>query len=392
MPKGLFFIIGITLNVIIAHDAFQNFTFEQACSEAEKNKKLVMIDFYTTWCGPCKRLDRTTWKDAQVKKWLNDNTIALKIDAEKERALSKKLKIKAYPTMIFINSKGQEQGRIVGYRNASGFIADAQEILKGKDPIAIAKEKLEKKGKDDPSNVMRYARVLIQNEKYEEALEKLLWCFDHGLEKKSSFVGVRSSFLLSEISHLGKEYPQAITALSKRYEERKQKMNNETARKMDISDFVTLGEVLKKDSEVMAMYDQLSDKQSVNRSLLGRQLFAQLLALKRYKDIIHDNPDLLQQMDKEIASYQKMQKSPSMVKYPSLLTKLRKMAVKNGAKYYEVLLGINRTQDAQKMQDKIIAFDATEPTYHLLIQHAQSANVQNAVNSLQELLRTKFSK
>ena len=52
-----------------AEETFRSITFEQAQTAALQEKKIVLIDFFTTWCVPCKKLDETTWKDEAVGKY-----------------------------------------------------------------------------------------------------------------------------------------------------------------------------------------------------------------------------------------------------------------------------------------------------------------------------------
>src|SRR5215470_130760 len=176
---------------------FQDISFDAALAAAKQSGKVVMIDFFTTWCGPCKMLDETTWKDGKVVAWLREKTIALRIDAEKEVELSSKYHVDAYPTILFIKPDGTEIDRLVGYRNSDALLSEAEAALSGKDSVARAKEKIPEDKKNDPMLRMPYADALAQKGKYEEALVEYLWCFDHGLEYNQSFVGVRGSFLLS---------------------------------------------------------------------------------------------------------------------------------------------------------------------------------------------------
>jgi thiol-disulfide isomerase/thioredoxin len=101
MKKTLTSLLLLLLAVSSACSAelFVDLKFEAACKQAAKENKLVLIDFYTTWCGPCKLLDKTTWTDQEVIKHVSDKAVALRIDAEKETRLASRYKIDAYPTI-----------------------------------------------------------------------------------------------------------------------------------------------------------------------------------------------------------------------------------------------------------------------------------------------------
>lgn len=112
-----------------ADSVFHDLGFDAALKKAKSEDKVVMIDFYTTWCAPCKMLDNHTWKNGDVVKWLKNKTIALKIDAEKQRDLAKRYKIEGYPTMIFVDGDGKERGRLVGYLPPETFLAHAAKAI-----------------------------------------------------------------------------------------------------------------------------------------------------------------------------------------------------------------------------------------------------------------------
>jgi len=57
-------------------------SFEEAVRLSEKNPKKVFIDIYTNWCGWCKKMDATTFKEAEVVKFINANFYPVKLNAE----------------------------------------------------------------------------------------------------------------------------------------------------------------------------------------------------------------------------------------------------------------------------------------------------------------------
>ncbi|MFY7670209.1 thioredoxin family protein [Tenacibaculum sp. MEBiC06402] len=57
-------------------------SFEEALELNKKNPKPIMIDLYTDWCGWCKRMDATTYKNEVIIKYINDNYYAVKMDGE----------------------------------------------------------------------------------------------------------------------------------------------------------------------------------------------------------------------------------------------------------------------------------------------------------------------
>ena len=116
----------------LAAAPFSDLSFEAASKLAGQTGKIVLVDFYTTWCGPCKLLDKTTWTDAAVIQLLEQKTVALRIDAEKEAALAQHYKILAYPSVLLIKPDGTEIDRLVGYREPKAFIDDFNAALGGR--------------------------------------------------------------------------------------------------------------------------------------------------------------------------------------------------------------------------------------------------------------------
>lgn len=97
--------------------------FDSAKALAGKSNKLIMIDFWTTWCGYCKQMDATTMKD---KKVIDKSRILVpvKVNAEAEGlSLARKYKVNSFPTFLFIDANGNEYGRAAGAMGSEQFIS-----------------------------------------------------------------------------------------------------------------------------------------------------------------------------------------------------------------------------------------------------------------------------
>ncbi len=103
--------------------------FFDASIKAKQDGKPLMIDFYTVWCVPCKKMDKTAFKDKVVVPWLLDHAMPIKIDAEKEKALAKRFRVSGYPTLLFLKPDGKEIGRFSGFSDTRAFVKQVADVL-----------------------------------------------------------------------------------------------------------------------------------------------------------------------------------------------------------------------------------------------------------------------
>jgi len=109
--------------------AFQKLDLAAASDQARKEGKLVFVDAWATWCGPCKMLDASTWKDAGVIDLLKQHTVAIKIDVDQNPQFAVDRKITSIPTLLVLRPDGTEVTRIVGYVDAAAFKAQMEPKL-----------------------------------------------------------------------------------------------------------------------------------------------------------------------------------------------------------------------------------------------------------------------
>ncbi len=96
---------------------------DAALAKAKKTNKAVFIDFYTTWCAPCRVMEESVFRDEDVANYLNDNCISIRVNAEKGKGPDRKLEyaVDAYPTMLVYNANGDEVARKQGSLGIEAF-------------------------------------------------------------------------------------------------------------------------------------------------------------------------------------------------------------------------------------------------------------------------------
>lgn len=127
----LFFIVSVASAKDTKGIRFTEGTWADILNEAKTQQKLIFVDIYTTWCGPCKTMANRVFTDAAVGEKFNASFINFKIDAEKGEGitLAKKYLITAYPSYLFINADGELVHRIEGSMPATRFMAEADKAM-----------------------------------------------------------------------------------------------------------------------------------------------------------------------------------------------------------------------------------------------------------------------
>jgi thiol-disulfide isomerase/thioredoxin len=163
--------ILLVLTVLFFNDinaqgiVFETGTWEEALKKAEKENKIIFVDAYTTWCGPCKAMAANVFTLSEAGSFYNSNFINVKMDMESPegRTFGKKYPVTAYPTLLFIDAEGNVVKRVVGGQKLEGLLATGTEALKsGGGSIATLEEKY-KKGERSYSFMLKYMAAMAKN-------------------------------------------------------------------------------------------------------------------------------------------------------------------------------------------------------------------------------------
>lgn len=103
---------------------FEHGSWSEIKAKALKENKLIFVDAYTVWCGPCKWMVANVFNKDTVANYYNSNFINAKIDMEKGEGIqfAKQYEVSCYPTNLFINGKGELIHRVSGSMQVADFL------------------------------------------------------------------------------------------------------------------------------------------------------------------------------------------------------------------------------------------------------------------------------
>ena len=137
----LIVLVLIGISNVNAQEKINWISMNEALTAQKKNPKKIIMDVYTKWCGPCKLMDKKTFSNKDVIKFINKNYYAVKFDAEgteevnyqdftytnpnyqegrkgrnSQHLLAHALKVTGYPSLVFFKEDGELIQTVVGYK------------------------------------------------------------------------------------------------------------------------------------------------------------------------------------------------------------------------------------------------------------------------------------
>lgn len=163
MKKIFFCLLGLISFQFSFADGmeFHHGTWDEALAKAKESGKLIFMDAFTTWCGPCKKMSAQTFPMKEVGDFYNPNFVNVKMDMEKGEGLmlAGKYGVNSYPTLLYIDGDGKIVSKVIGYIDGPRFIEAGKSALRKNDKSDFyAKEYAS--GKKDYATIYNYVRAL----------------------------------------------------------------------------------------------------------------------------------------------------------------------------------------------------------------------------------------
>ncbi|HEY9206070.1 MAG TPA: thioredoxin domain-containing protein [Candidatus Methanoperedens sp.] len=120
-------LILLSISVIQASaETTRWYDYEEGILTSSITEKPAIIDFYADWCGPCIAMETGTYPDSRVVSELRD-FIAIKVDTQKRIDIETKYGIAYYPTVVFLDPKGKEITRHIGYLGPEEMVEEIKQ-------------------------------------------------------------------------------------------------------------------------------------------------------------------------------------------------------------------------------------------------------------------------
>lgn len=203
------------------HINFEKTTFSEIKAKAKNENKLIFIDAYTVWCGPCKWLAKNVFTNDTVADYFNSKFINVQIDMEKGEGIdiAKLYNVTCYPNLLFIDGDGNLIHRGAGAMNVKKFMQFAEDAQNPETRFSKYIKEYELK-KNDPVFLVKYISIVshtclpVDNivadyfklQKEEDLISRANWNMIR--DYTSDFKSREFNYLLNNIDKYSKAYTQ----------------------------------------------------------------------------------------------------------------------------------------------------------------------------------------
>ncbi len=162
---SILILFSLATTILVGQDGidFIDNALHEALSQAKAEDKIIFVDAYTTWCGPCKMMDKSVFSDASVATFFNEQFVNLKLDMEKGEGNGFRMKfgVNGYPSFLFLNAAGVVVHRGQGFQPPERFLKLGKAALDPTKQVG-GMDSQYADGNRDPEFLYDYTSVMLE--------------------------------------------------------------------------------------------------------------------------------------------------------------------------------------------------------------------------------------
>lgn len=276
--------------------AFSGLSIAHARELAADEGRLLLIDFTAEWCGPCKRMEATTWRDQRVIDWITQHAVAVQIDVDRTKEVAVAFEVAAMPTVV-VERAGQTLDRSQGYLSADGLLRWLDGVASGETFVAadlgsrVRYTRVPDRGSSNAYARLSGARTAVEEGRFEAAVADVEWLWAHGAEQQRSFEMARWAALPPLMTTLVEKHPPARDVFLELLETAQAEVDSDRVGLGPWLDWLSLCKITGEDARIEAWYRAHCDEDgSIDEGRYWRcfwihdGLFESFVEQKRYAD------------------------------------------------------------------------------------------------------------
>lgn len=361
--------------------AFSDVNLDAAKKQVEGSDKVVVIKFTADWCPPCKAMDKTTWRDESVVKWVKDHGVAIQVDVDKDQKTAGAYNIEAMPTMVMLKG-GSEIARKIGYMDPKQTLSWMEAAAAGKatgesKPFA-PKAPARPATPDKMMSLLEQLRIDVEDKKYDHAIGVLREIWSPANADDSLRMGGAATMMYGALDTLRRDYPDSKAAMTEIRDTIEKRLKSGKKSTMgDLSDWIVLNEMLSDDARSLAWFDRIKGQEGSERTFspVLHNVLALLERNERFADIPAVIPNAPEWATKRHARISKgvdqlNRSSPGLGD-----TQLRAFEWQ-AARIYAGYLAAQRLEEADRLAAELLRLRDTQTMRMALVQESLNAGVE----------------